>query len=246
MLLPFVFFYHLSLPAAAPAHLPDHQRIDYLNDETLLWTAMYLEHICLSPFPLQPCHDIRERVRDTPSLADFILSAQAVAITHTSSPSCRTFIPAYAVPSPIHSPPVAIPVPIQQQQQQPLSPTHPPQALAEQEASDAAQDGPIPARRRLSRSARKHRAASMARERALATEEVIDVDAEEVDDAEDAGISSHAPHPQVAIAGRGVEEALLAQDMGRANLSTSPTSPPGAVAGLRPVFPGASRIPRQI
>lgn len=77
--------------------LPDYSagnlRVDYLTDETLLWAAVYLEHVARD---FGAVDDVRERVREAGGLKgldDFITDAQGVAIAESGVASCRVFLP---------------------------------------------------------------------------------------------------------------------------------------------------------
>jgi hypothetical protein len=82
------------LSSSSFPHNPQH--LDYEHDETLLWAALYLEHLLTSPTPLHLSDDVRARVRAAGTLADFIAAGQCAAMSAAAAPSIRAFVPAAA------------------------------------------------------------------------------------------------------------------------------------------------------
>jgi NLI interacting factor-like phosphatase len=73
-----------------PEYTSLNMAIDYNSDETLLWTAMYLE----SMHSKEGCVDVRSQLRAMGDLASFIAAGQLAAITETGRPSVGAFISA--------------------------------------------------------------------------------------------------------------------------------------------------------
>jgi hypothetical protein len=73
-----------------PEYTSLNMAIDYNSDETLLWTAMYLESIHSEGI----CVDVRSQLRAMGDLTNFIAAGQLAAITETGRPSVDAFISA--------------------------------------------------------------------------------------------------------------------------------------------------------
>lgn len=86
-----------------PEYTVENLKVDFIHDESLLWAALYLEHVA-SAMKTQSERgkgwDAREAIQALGSLDDFILRGQSVALEIGSSPSVHAFIPEHVVTFP--------------------------------------------------------------------------------------------------------------------------------------------------